>query len=965
LHFKATLIQSNKEAVPKYTFHHVDIGRNILTPNIMLKFVPHLRDVTDKSDERAYIEWLDELMGLDSQSGFKPLSREQKIDKTIRDETAETLLLYIDRWIRKLGIQHCSLDTLIRYHDEQAKEASDKDDARDKAPQEPLTPEEQRVAKLFTEAFNHVWNAPARRPKVISLGDIVESSPGHGNPKQAASELMPPAQTDEEWLRAVEWNMGSYSQMGCMICFRHSCEHGEYLVDNQKASFAAIDDTNNMRGLLKRRWEARPGSPQSSLTPSKTPNAGCKNQCYRNYDTGNINNVVEPWTKEEELLLRTFFVSLGHSQVKAQCVAAEMLGRKCWDVYRKLKELQLSAPFSGAVKPLPKVTNLPWYNRDQKVLLGDWQEQTLTHEYSRRETLFGPCQHEGPCTEKNGCLCVANNVLCERLCRCTAAECKYKFTGCGCHAQRGGKTCLQKQRDGKPCICVMLNRECDPVLCGGCGARERADPQNAHNDELFNSGCQNCALQRGVGKTVLLGKSQLQGCGYGLFAAEHIAADDFIIEYTGEIITHDEGVRREARRGDAFSDSHTASYLFTLIDVEGIWVDAAVYGNMSRYINHTEPEHCNITPKVLYASGDWRIKFVALRDILPGEELFFNYGENFPNLTKQLLEDKENESTGIGSADKRFHGTSAPPIGAARKTTNKKKQKSGARKEAPDSMLSDEVSWDADEPGERDDQMDQEDDEDELPLEDEADGDEEVEDYVPGRKPKKRKVKPGRGGKRAGPGRPPKAPQIPAEEGMRGSRRQQSAVKRGKKRGGRRPGAGRKPRLFAANSASDPTSKTLPSASKVTPKPSRLFTGKTLQVNDSDDEPLVGNNRLKVPTNGAGAKRKAEEISTDGEASRRDTPSRIIGAGNSRTPLDAEAEIEDSMDMDIDESTYNIIRPERGTELGLDGDYWTPKPGRPHGTTPDGARSGGAVGRKGPAQRRRNVVLDGEDDIDR
>lgn len=90
--------------------------------------------------------------------------------------------------------------------------------------------------------------------------------------------------------------------------------------------------------------------------------------------------------------------------------------------------------------------------------------------------------------------------------------------------------------------------------------------------------------------------------------------------------------------------------MFTLLDHEGIWVDAAVYGNLSRYINHAS-EHdkvgtklVNIVPQILFVNGDYRIKFKAKRDIEAGEELFFNYGENFPNLTKELVDSEIEES---------------------------------------------------------------------------------------------------------------------------------------------------------------------------------------------------------------------------------------------------------------------------------------------------------------------------------
>ncbi|RXG50127.1 hypothetical protein VDGE_00983 [Verticillium dahliae] len=150
---------------------------------------------------------------------------------------------------------------------------------------------------------------------------------------------------------------------------------------------------------------------------------------------------------------------------------------------------------------------------------------------------------------------------------------------------------------------------------------------------------------RGHCKAVTPGKSQLDGCGYGLFTLEDIAQHEFVIEYTGELIMHDEGVRREARRGEVFDEGSFTSYVFSLLDSEGIWVDAAIYGNHSRYINH-EQDTYNVEPKILYVNGEYRIRFSATRNIQAGEELFFNYGNNFPNLTKKMIKDKTAEEDG-------------------------------------------------------------------------------------------------------------------------------------------------------------------------------------------------------------------------------------------------------------------------------------------------------------------------------
>jgi hypothetical protein len=201
----------------------------------------------------------------------------------------------------------------------------------------------------------------------------------------------------------------------------------------------------------------------------------------------------------------------------------------------------------------------------------------------------------------------------------------------------------------------------------------------------------------------MLGQSQLEGVGYGLFTAEDIAQDDFVIEYVGELITHDEGVRREARRGDVFDEDSNISYVFTLLENEGIWVDAAIYGNLSRYINHAS-EHdrrgCNITPRILYVNGEYRIKFTAIRDIEAGEELFFNYGENFPNLTKKLLDTKAEEKPEVArnkaSRPRQMQSSDKVARKAPKLETKKPgKKKSRARASAAQSAEAEADSWGA------------------------------------------------------------------------------------------------------------------------------------------------------------------------------------------------------------------------------------------------------------------------------
>ncbi|KUI60491.1 Histone-lysine N-methyltransferase EZH2 [Cytospora mali] len=651
--YEVICIKSDKDRVPEYKFHHVEISRNILTPNTMLKFVPHLRDMKE-NEEESYTRWIKELEAMDAQSGFNvtSLNRGEKMRKRLREEIAADISLYIDRWIVRLGLENCSKSTLVRYMATQLEHndkmtPQQKNSIINRLSDDASSPRATKTAKMFTDAFNNLW-----RHTELTLKDVLahdETVEAVVDNKKLVKDEKPEAKAKgaEQLLEMVESNLLSYTILGCLYCYSHSCEHGEYDRENQRRSLG-VDLIGRFGGLMRQNIA-------KSLAEGKTSaekSSHCRNECYYMYRSGNSHAEVEPWSDDEVALLRGLYAASAASpnlQVSLPCLVSTLLGRLCWDVFRKQQELELNRPESlhklatPDIDP-PKVKALAWYDRHRKELKQDWQEHLNAHEFTRRE-IKDPCNHSGPCGK--GCPCVDAKLLCERFCRCTAENCAYKFTGCACKAD--GKTCLQTKKEGKPCICVQLNRECDPVLCQGCGAFDRADPKNARDADLHSWGCQNVALQRGASKSVLLGESQIEGCGYGLFTAEDIPQDDFVIEYLGELISHDEGVRREARRGDVFDDSKHSSYLFTLLDYEGIWVDAAIYGNLSRYINHASEldkvgkKLVNIVPQILFVNGDYRIKFKALRDIKAGEELFFNYGENFPNLTKKLLDSKDGE----------------------------------------------------------------------------------------------------------------------------------------------------------------------------------------------------------------------------------------------------------------------------------------------------------------------------------
>lgn len=102
--------------------------------------------------------------------------------------------------------------------------------------------------------------------------------------------------------------------------------------------------------------------------------------------------------------------------------------------------------------------------------------------------------------------------------------------------------------------------------------------------------------------------------GRGVYALAPITAGEVLVEYTGEIISWDEALDRHPH--DPSQPNHT--FYFQLDD--GRVIDALYGGNSSRWINHSCDPNCEAD------EVDGRVFIKALRDLMPGEELFYDYG---------------------------------------------------------------------------------------------------------------------------------------------------------------------------------------------------------------------------------------------------------------------------------------------------------------------------------------------------
>ncbi|WVZ91259.1 hypothetical protein U9M48_037455 [Paspalum notatum var. saurae] len=114
---------------------------------------------------------------------------------------------------------------------------------------------------------------------------------------------------------------------------------------------------------------------------------------------------------------------------------------------------------------------------------------------------------------------------------------------------------------------------------------------------------------------------------WGLVALELIEAEDFVIEYVGELISRQVSDIRESQYEKSGIGS---SYLFRLDD--DYVVDATKRGGLARFINHSCEPNCYT--KVITVEGQKKIFIYAKRRIYAGEELTYNY--KFPLEEKKI-----------------------------------------------------------------------------------------------------------------------------------------------------------------------------------------------------------------------------------------------------------------------------------------------------------------------------------------
>lgn len=142
------------------------------------------------------------------------------------------------------------------------------------------------------------------------------------------------------------------------------------------------------------------------------------------------------------------------------------------------------------------------------------------------------------------------------------------------------------------CYNVISNIECDPDFCP---AEKRCLNQNFHRGVQFKLEIKNSAPK-----------------GYGLFTQEKIPVDKFIIEYMGEVIDSFELNRRFSRA----TINQDNNYYFQSLG-NGQYIDASIYGNEARFVNHSCDPNVESSKWTMYLNGQahTHIGYFALRTI--------------------------------------------------------------------------------------------------------------------------------------------------------------------------------------------------------------------------------------------------------------------------------------------------------------------------------------------------------------
>ncbi|KAK7067315.1 hypothetical protein SK128_015861 [Halocaridina rubra] len=193
------------------------------------------------------------------------------------------------------------------------------------------------------------------------------------------------------------------------------------------------------------------------------------------------------------------------------------------------------------------------------------------------------------------------------------------------------------------CVCKdFCKKSCNCSLQYGIAYENGKLKQQHFNKPIFECNdlctcplsCPNRVVQ--LGPLSGLKIVSIKDKGYGVITSNFIPKNSFVCEYAGEYIGTEEAKIRFSKQSD--QDSNYILVIKEYIHISGSTpritvIDPTVIGNIGRYLNHSCDPNLIIVP-VRLSSMIPVASLFAVKDIIPGEELCYDYGnvtvENAP-----------------------------------------------------------------------------------------------------------------------------------------------------------------------------------------------------------------------------------------------------------------------------------------------------------------------------------------------
>jgi len=150
--------------------------------------------------------------------------------------------------------------------------------------------------------------------------------------------------------------------------------------------------------------------------------------------------------------------------------------------------------------------------------------------------------------------------------------------------------------------------------------------------------CVNRVVQKGRKHKLAIFRTD-NGCGWGVKALENIKPGSFVVEYVGEVITSEQAEER-GKKYDAEGRTYLFDLDFNLGDENLYTVDAAFYGNLSHFINHSCDPNLNIFNVYVNCLDPNmpQLCLFAKKEIKKGEQITFDYCQSTGNTNKDESE---------------------------------------------------------------------------------------------------------------------------------------------------------------------------------------------------------------------------------------------------------------------------------------------------------------------------------------